>query len=423
MINDIDLKTLFNKHPEAVIQDLIRQHALKGKSRDVLNSHIAENIHDPRWQKFLGLMVLPRRLSVVTVDNFCNLACRMCGGSKGKMKWLKPNDLEKMLQHCPTTEVVTFVAGNSEPMLNPDIAENFRILNEYNVQSTFVTNGHYLNRKNIEAMIKYQQPRSLNISLDAITPEVYKDIRGADNSKVIKGIYSLLDAKKEAGVRFPDISLLMVGMEDNVQDLKDFVKLAHDTGAVRVHVDHMLRDYKPGDFTLNPKWREYFVESLELADELGVLLQLPLDSMQVLAREGLLKKKTNESLKIEVDDSEETLEFHDGASCGVQIVTNKDMDQLERKAPAMSHCPWINDVHVHIDGSMSPCCNTPASLGNLITQALWENERYVQTRVRHSSGEIERICLKNKNCFYVQDILSNQRRVKYFRKESLLKKI
>lgn len=421
MIDPNELKSLFEKHPEAIIQDLIQQHALKGKYRDILNAYLAENMHEARWQKFLWLILLPRRLSVVTVDNFCNLACRMCGGSKGKMEWLKPESLVKMLAHCPTTEVITFVAGNSEPMLNPDIAENFRILNEYQINSTFVTNGHYLNRKNISAMIEHQQPKSLNVSLDAINPDVYKDIRGADNSKVLDGLNDLLLAKKEAGVRFPEVSLLMVGMEDNIADLSDFVSLAHKTGAVRVHVDHMLGSYSPGDFTLNPNWRKYMSDALALADDLGVLLQVPLDSMQILLREGHLSEKALSSKEALI--VEEVSEFHDGASCGMKVVSNQeDLSQTESE-PSVRHCPWLQDVHVHIDGSMSPCCNTPAGLGNIINQPLWENELFLETRIRHGKGEIERLCLKNKNCIYVQEIENNDLKVKYFRRESLLRTI
>ncbi|MCM8530606.1 MAG: radical SAM protein [Lentisphaeraceae bacterium] len=417
-----DIIDLFKDNPDALINNLIMNKSLKGPYREILIDTLLSSMDDPKWHDYLWLMLLPRRISLVTVDNFCNLACRMCGGSKGKMEWIKPENLRNILGHCPTTEVITFVAGNSEPMLNPDLPENFKILNEHNIRSTFVTNGHYLNRKNISAMIETQQPYSVNVSLDAIDPKIYKDIRGADNTKVIKGLFDLLAAKEKAGVQRPEISLLMVGMEDNISELSKFVKLAHETNAIRVHVDHMLGSSRPGDFTLNPEWRMHMVEALELAQKLDVTLQLPLDSMQILEREGLLPKIEQVADNRKVGAKAASEEYHDGASCGVQAVTLDNIKESKEKMKT-GNCPWIQDIHVNIDGAIRPCCNMPANMGNLYETPLWENQNFLQTRIHHSKGEIERLCMGNSNCIYVQELKQKNIRPRFFRKETILKKI
>lgn len=426
MISREELVETFKQQPQVVIDRMIAQKALKLEYRNFLIDFLIEEMpHNPKWNDFMWLALLPRRLSVVTVDNFCNLACRMCGGSKGKMKWLKPDMLQKMLNHCPTTEVITFVAGNSEPMLNPDLRENFKILNDHNIYSTFVTNGHYLNRKNIEAMIEFQQPTSVNVSLDAIDPKIYKDIRGADNSKVISGLFKLIEAKEKVGVDFPHISLLMVGMEDNISELSKFVKLADQLGAMRVHVDHMLGQHRPGDFTLNPEWRQHVVEALDLAEKLNVLLQIPLDSMEILKREGFLSK--NKKTLVKEGNSQkpvkkEKIEFHDGASCGAKAVTVNDNLEDTKLTMQTGHCPWLKEAHINIDGAIRPCCNMPANMGNIYEIPLWENQNFLQTRLHHSQGEIERLCMGNSNCTYVQELKEKGVRPRYFRKETILRK-
>ncbi|MCH2207188.1 MAG: radical SAM protein [Lentisphaerales bacterium] len=422
MTTKAELANLFKSNADSVINNLIINKSLKGVHRNVIIDTLLDSLDDPVWHEYIWLILLPRRLSLVTVDNFCNLACRMCGGSKGKMKWIKPENLTKLLGHCPTTEVITFVAGNSEPMLNPDLPENFRILNEHGIRSTFVTNGHYLNRKNIAAMIEHQQPVSLNVSLDAIDQKIYQDIRGADNTKVIKGLFDLNIAKEKAGVGLPQISLLMVGMEDNISELPKFVKLAHDLSALRVHVDHMLGNYSPGDFTINPRWREYMVEALELAEKLDVTLQLPLDSMQILQREDLLPKPEKKSpLKEALGEVEAEEEYHDGGSCGIKAATLETMSKVEEMKTGL--CPWLQDIHVDIDGGIQPCCNMPANMGNLYDTPLWQNQNFLQTRTHHAKGEIERLCMKNSNCIYVQELKVKKVRPRYFRKETILRKI
>ena len=422
MINEDELKEAFLANPNQVITGLIKHHSLKGKYRDILIDLLLEESSSNLMDEYLWLLMLPRRISLVTVDNFCNLACRMCGGSKGKMKWIKPDMLRSILKNCPTTEAITFVAGNSEPMLNPDLPENFKLLNENGILSTFVTNGHYLNRKNITAMIETQQPFSVNISLDAIDSKIYRDIRGADNSKVIKGIYDLEAAKEKAGVSRPMVSLLMVGMEDNISELPKFVQMAADTNALRVHVDHMLGNHTPGDFTLNPAWKDYLLESIELANKLNVNLQLPLDSIQILNKDGQLNRyQRTEQNEVE-QSAEEEPEYDDGASCGIQSVSLKDMDK-KLETMKTGHCPWLKAIHVNIDGEIRPCCNMPANMGNLYETPLWENQNFIQTRLRHSQGEIERLCMGNSNCIYVQELKNKNIRPKYFRKETILKKI
>ena len=432
VISEEELIKAFRNNPDSLLNYIIEKKALKSTYRNILVDFVLNSVsEDSRWEKYLWIALLPQRLSVVTVDNFCNLACRMCGGSKGKMKWFKPGMLRKMLSHCPTAEMITFVAGNSEPMLNPDLRENFQILNENSIRSTFVTNGHYLNRKNIDAMIECQQPTSVNVSLDAIDPVIYKEIRGADNTKVLTGLFKLVEAKEKAGLELPHISLLMVGMEDNISELPKFVKLADQIGALRVHVDHMLGSYRPGDFTLNPEWRNHVVEAIELAEKLDVLLQLPLDTMQIIQREDLLKKKRFQAEKEKCSDikAKEKIqkqvkkpEFHDGASCGSKAVSLKE-NIKEIAEMKTGHCPWLREAHINIDGAIRPCCNMPANMGNIYEMPLWENQNFLQTRIHHSRGEIERLCMGNSNCTYVQELKENNIRPRYIRKEKILEQI
>ena len=113
-------------------------------------------------------------------------------------------------------------------------------------------------------------------------------------------------------------------------------------------------------------------------------------------------------------------EYHDGASCGVQSVTSENLKEIEEMKTG--HCPWLNDIHVNIDGGIRPCCNMPANMGNLYEMPLWENQNFLMTRIHHSRGEIERLCMGNSNCVYVQELKEKGIRPRYFRKETILKK-
>jgi len=323
----------------------------------------------------------------------------MCGGSRGKIHYLKAVRLEKMLSNTPTVEMVTFVAGNSEPLMNPELAENLSLTREHKANWDIVTNGHLLNDRMIDVMVSDPGASRLNISLDACKSEPYQAIRRAPLDRVLSNLRNIRDAKRSRGVKFPALSLLMVGMEDNIEELPGFVELAAELEAERVLLSHMLREYTPGDFVRNRNWQKAIIEATEVASRTGVRLELPVDAgIADHSSVPVLPQATKESSVDPVISAGQTSVMTPPQEESSKVDFSAD-PQLDCKG-----CPWLLDVHVQLDGVMNPCCNVGVDIGNIYDGPLFANTKYLHARIAHMKGLLYPECMENLNCAYVSEI-------------------
>ncbi len=359
----------FRNSPSEFISFLIQNKLLAGDIRKILCEEILETPESPASKMASYLPFMPNIVSLVSTDGCCNLACRMCGGSKGKLEYISKEKLALILKHIPTTELLTFVAGNSEPLMNPDFKENLKILADHFVNYSLVTNGHLLKDDIIEALVNYPLNGDFNVSLDAVKAETYRNIRGTSIDKVMENLQKLHKVRLKSGRNNMFVSLLMVGMEDNIAELPDFIKLASELGAYRVKVDSMEGSFKPGNFTENPKWRSYIEESIRIADELKINLIIPAEARPIV------KTAENSGTK-EQKAGKETL-----------------------------RCPSFNSLHININGDIHPCCHTmQVKLGNIFSAPLYSNSKYINARKSNAEGRIFSACKTVKNCSLVNQL-------------------
>jgi MoaA/NifB/PqqE/SkfB family radical SAM enzyme len=76
----------------------------------------------------------------------------------------------------------------------------------------------------------------IDVSLDAATKETYRKIRRYDFDIPIKNIKAFISARNDKGASFPEISINMTLMRENIEEIRDFVKLANDLGVDAVRV-------------------------------------------------------------------------------------------------------------------------------------------------------------------------------------------
>jgi len=139
------------------------------------------------------------------------------------------------------------------------------------------TNGLLLSENVCQTLVEGKL-HDLNISLDAASPEIYRQIRGADLNKVLKNIEILNKIKRDQHSPIPNLHLSMVGMTRNIHELPDLVKLAAEYSAVSVTLQAMgevgpvinesifLRDKARG--------KKYFLESQQLGESSNVSVDL-----------------------------------------------------------------------------------------------------------------------------------------------------
>ena len=201
-------------------------------------------------------------------------------------------------------------------------------------------------------------------------------VRGGDFDRLIRNIEMLQDMRKRAGVEVPWVSMSMVAMADNIEELPDFVSLSHRIGALRVYVENLTgwHDDPRGNYpaTDNPRCSEFVQEARRRAEELDIRLKLTT---------GLEKK--------------------DGATPTNGAAPPKDRQHLP-------HCSWLAGVDVQRDGGLEPCClvHRVADLGSISDGPLLENEKYRRVKDLLLVGKVFERCAEQRNCEYVQQQLS-----------------
>lgn len=114
-----------------------------------------------------------------------------------------------------------------EPFLHPNFPELISYADKSGIFTSTSTNGHYLTKKNVGAIID-SGLKQLIVSMDGITQEIYQDYRvGGKLAKVEEGLFELIHRKRELKKRFPRIILqfLVTGKnEHQIPELKIWAK-------------------------------------------------------------------------------------------------------------------------------------------------------------------------------------------------------
>ena len=363
-----DVLTQFREEEAGYLMWLISEGELRGNVLEVIRKEVRARYPSEFSLRNLWTLFLPAQLSVTCVNGRCNLACRMCTGSpKGTLSYLPAVDLYMMLSHLPGVETTVLVANDAEPLLNPEFADLMKVLAEFRQRAMLITNGHLLDPRRIEILANYPFALDVGVSLDAATQSTYHRIRGASLKHSFDNVLRLSQAKHCNNAPH-SLSLLMVGMEDNIEELPAFVEMAAEARAHRVKLDHMGGNFTPGDFVRHPRWREILSDAVALANQLGVRLVLPPDAAK----------------EIDVDR-----QAHVQGSFPVR-------------------CDWQRRMAVDMNGDIHPCCWTrTVQLGNLLRTPIYHNDAYFQLRASMEQGGILKECETMPNCGYVQSLIKN----------------
>ena len=161
--------------------------------------------------------------------NACNAACTMCPYPlfKGRFTRGRMDDalFEKITSEISEhPEVDTFVPMlQNEPFLDRHIlrrVKEFKARTGGRVAVELVTNGAFLTAETVE-LIRDSGLDVLDISLDAISPEVYRKVRiGLDYEQVLAGVNRVIDA------RLPHTAVFvrLVRVRENFREVKAFAR-------------------------------------------------------------------------------------------------------------------------------------------------------------------------------------------------------
>ncbi|MGH7847877.1 MAG: radical SAM protein, partial [Candidatus Binatia bacterium] len=139
------------------------------------------------------------------VSNECNLACKTCPITYGKVEQAASLTLEqvKYLVSQFTTVKRVVLHGVGEPLLNRELPKIILWFKEKGIYVLFNSNGTLINKRWREALIESGLDE-IRLSLDAATPDTFARVRGKPLFDVIiRNIQGLTALKAERGSLTP----------------------------------------------------------------------------------------------------------------------------------------------------------------------------------------------------------------------------
>lgn len=191
------------------------------------------------------LRALPTGIALGT-DATCNLRCIMCWQRLEDQKKIRaaPTIEEKYLikmaeQTFPTAERLQLnVSG--EPLLSRRLDLEVDLAESYGVQLEIITNGTLLDAAKPKIKRLIRNSCSISFSFDSPIKKTYESIRiGADFNQVVKNmkLFQKFRNKLPASQR-PYFHIMMVIIKNNIEEVPQMVRFAHDIGADTLHIIH-----------------------------------------------------------------------------------------------------------------------------------------------------------------------------------------
>lgn len=289
--------------------------------------------------------------------NRCNLLCTTCPRTfealepPGDMSW---ELFTGIVDQFPRIARVV-LHGVGEPMMVRALPRMIRYLKDRGSYVLFNTNGTLLTARKGRELIDAGLDE-LRLSLDAAEPRAFKLVRGRDMfARIVRNIRGFRALQQELGTATPRVSLWLTGLKETIDQLCDFVRLAHDLGISEVYLQRLV----------------YFAEGQGLARAQSALFADDDGGESGRVREA-------EALALELGISFNASGATDPAS---------SLKQHDDKQPwSLCRRPWTL-MYFTAHGRAIPCCIAPFSmrgydgftLGDATQQSLreiWNGERY-----------------------------------------------
>lgn len=163
------------------------------------------------FANYYGKAIKPSYVRVI-VGNTCNLKCVMCPYHSPVLKSTHTTDffqgkkiiswemMQRLAYDCGQAEIPILIGSVEEPLLHPQLVDFIQLCREQGVPRVHLTtNGQLLDKTRSTALLKAGLT-SIDISIDAATPETYLKIRGADFNRVESNVINFLKIRERLGI-------------------------------------------------------------------------------------------------------------------------------------------------------------------------------------------------------------------------------
>jgi MoaA/NifB/PqqE/SkfB family radical SAM enzyme len=267
--------------------------------------------------------------------NRCNLLCTTCPRTyeqlepEADMPW---ELFTSLIDQYPNIARVV-LHGIGEPMLVKDLAERVKYLKDRKIYVLFNTNGTLLTKANGRALIEAGLDE-LRVSLDAAEAEVFQMVRGKDFfDKIVANVKNFTEMQRELNAAKPRVSLWLTGLRETVDQLPNFVRLAHSIGVGEVYLQRL------------------------------VFFEDPMSENSLARSESALFEHTTEREEALIREAESVAK-----ELGVMFSASGAVDPGESIKMQRSDSPWSlcrrpwSLMYITANGRVLPCCIAPFSM-------------------------------------------------------------
>ena len=322
-------------------------------------------------------MDLPTYMQIEPVGQ-CNLRCQMCaiqfrqdGPPYGAPAFMKFDDYTRLLDEFTALREL-HLQGLGEPMMHPRFFDMVAHATARGVQVSTNSNLTLLNPRRAEQCVT-SGLHTVAISLDGATADVYERIRvRAHFDRVLRNLDLLRQARRRLNSETPHLRMVMVIMRQNLHELPELVRLAHDNEMESVFVQHLCHDFGESSLPAHYRPMRDFVRDQTLLEEDEARVQEHFEAARAVAQER-------------------------GITLRLPRVRPRPHPP---GTPGPKRCAWPwTGAYVSYQGYALPCCmvSTPdrANFGKMTEQgaaAVWNSPDFDAFRAQLASDEPPEIC-------------------------------
>jgi len=174
--------------------------------------------------------------------NRCNLLCETCPRTfedlepPANMSWQL---FARIVDQFPRIARVV-LHGVGEPMMVKALPRMVRYLKDRGTYVLFNTNGTLLTERKGRELIAAGLDE-LRVSLDAAEPRVFLAVRGTDMfDRIVRNVRAFTAMQRAEGIERPLVSLWLTGLKETIDQLPEFVRLAHRIGVAEIHLQRLV---------------------------------------------------------------------------------------------------------------------------------------------------------------------------------------
>lgn len=320
----------------------------------------------------------------------CPYDCIMCtvpktyGRTPSEMPEVILQRLEPYFQYLE----LLAIHGNGEALLSRNIQRYIEIARDNDAFLHCNTTAFPLNNKLIDRLLEAKL--DLRFSIHAGSKRSYRRVMNDDLDKVTGKIAKLVDKSISRGHKDNSFWFSAIIMKENVEEMADFVRLAHRTGVNEVRFMRLLPNHRTLFGTRRSKDEIRFIHHEQ-------------SNRSVLRRFNELLPEVQEIAdELGVNIGAGDMEHWSDAKAGSKDLANRISDKLLSKKPfplrpLEGSClvPWTGQVQIEQNGDVGLCCAIKHVVGNLYEQdfaEIWQNEQMTNLRRSFAEGKQPKVC-------------------------------